>query len=193
VKRRSARPGGHTNRSNRSGGKSPAQSGNSKAHASAIRLRLSADGKSGELVHPRCAVERREDIEEVEVMLAAGEFEVARDELRWLLEGCGDLVIAHVKLGEIAVAEGDVPLARGHFGYACQICEAALRPSPQVRLSYACGANQPFFEAAKGVVWCLVQLQRHREAIKIAERMIELDPNDPLGFEAMRREIESQQ
>jgi tetratricopeptide (TPR) repeat protein len=192
VNRRRARPSGHTNKSKRSGGKTPAEAGNLKAHASAIRLRLSADGKSGELVHPRCAVERREDIEEVEVMLAAGELEVARDELRWLLEGCGNMVIAHVKLGEIAMAEGDIPLARGHFGYACQICEAVLRPVPQVRLPCACEANRPFFEAAKGAVRCLFQLQRHRDAIKIAERMIELDPDDPLGFEALRREIVSQ-
>lgn len=192
MKRRSGRPGGRTNKSKQSGSKRPAQTGNVTTHATAIRLRLSADGKSGELVHPRCALERREDMEEVEVMMAAGEFEVARDELRWLLEGCGDLLTAHTKLGEIAVAEGDIPLARGHFGYACQICEVVLRPHPQVRLSCACDANRPFFEAAKGVVWCLAQLQRHQEAIKIIERMIRLDGDDPLGFKALRQEIESQ-
>jgi tetratricopeptide (TPR) repeat protein len=163
-----------------------------KTHASAIRARVLPDGKTAELVHPRCALERREDMEEVEVMMAAGEFEVARDELRWLLEGCGDMVDAHVKLGDIAVAEGDIPLARGHFGYALQICEAALQPHPQAQLPYSNKANRPFFAAAKSVARCLGQLQRQSEAIKIIERMLRLDPEDGLGFKALRQEIESQ-
>ena len=54
-------------------------------------------------------------------MIEAGETEVARDELQWLLGGCTDLIDAHKTLGEIALVEHDLPLARGHFGYAYQI------------------------------------------------------------------------
>ena len=38
-------------------------------------------------------------------MLAAGENEVARDELRWLLDGCPDFIAAHRMLGELALTK----------------------------------------------------------------------------------------
>ena len=74
----------------------------------------------------RAARDRQEDLEEVRKMLDAGEVEVATDECRWLLNGCSDCLEAHRLLGEIALAENDLPLARGHFGYAYRLGEQAL-------------------------------------------------------------------
>ncbi|MFM8704900.1 MAG: hypothetical protein ACKOHG_13725, partial [Planctomycetia bacterium] len=78
-------------------------------------------GKSWELVHPRCARRRREYIEEVEAMVEAGETEIARDELVWLLSECPDHLDAHVQLGLIALEDGVPKLARGHFGSAYEL------------------------------------------------------------------------
>src|SRR5687768_16906645 len=96
---------------------------------SAVSVRQVPGREAWELVHPRCARVRAEDVEEVEAMLAAGEDEVARDELRWLLDGCPHFITAHRMLGELALAENDVQLARGHSGFAYQIGTKALPPS----------------------------------------------------------------
>ena len=79
-------------------------------------------------VHPRCVRDRAEDLEEVRVMIEAGELEIAVDELRWLLSGCAEFIAAHVLLGELAVAmHDDLPLARGHFGAGYQLGLQTLR------------------------------------------------------------------
>jgi tetratricopeptide (TPR) repeat protein len=163
------------------------------APASSVRVRQVPGTKSWELVHPPCARERAEDIEEVETMIAAGELEIANDELRWLLGGCGDFVVAHRLLGEIALAEGDLPLARGHFGYAYEISVAALqRHQCQGPLPYARPANQAFFEAAKGLAFCLNELGHTRRAREVLERIVRLDPADPLGLREMLAKLNTQ-
>ena len=145
-----------------------------------------------ELLHPRCALERAEDMEEVEAMLAADEVEIAADELRWLLSGCPDLIRAHRLLGELALAENDVSLARGHFGRAYFVVERALRkagnPSP---LPYARPANQDFFEAGKGLVHCLMKLDKKQMAGEVVETLLHCDPSDPLGVAALLNESEN--
>src|SRR6185312_13203117 len=127
--------------------------------SSSVRLRRVAGDDAWELVHPRCARDRAEDLEEVEKMIAAGEVEVAIDELRWLLGGCSDFIDAHKLLGELALADHDVPLARGHFGYAYRIGQLAIeRAKPTGAVPYRLAANRSFFEAGKGLAWCLAQL-----------------------------------
>jgi hypothetical protein len=121
-------------------------------------------------------------MEEVEAMLAAGENEVARDELRWLLDGCSDFIAAHRLLGELALEENDVRLARGHFGYGYEIGLRAMPskglPGP---LPYDLPANQAFLESAKGLAWCLRQLGEARLADQVTAKLLALDPSDPLG------------
>ena len=51
-------------------------------------------------------------------MLAAGEVDVATDELRWLLNGCGSFIDAHKMLGELAACDGDNALRRRLKHYA---------------------------------------------------------------------------
>src|SRR5204862_2589681 len=68
------------------------------------------------LLEPITAADRKEDIEEVRNMIASGELEIARDELLYLVGDCRGFLEAHNLLGELALEEGDVPLAQGHFG-----------------------------------------------------------------------------
>jgi len=122
----------------------------------------------------------------VQQMLDAGEVDVAIDELRWLLEGCSDLVRAHQLLGEIALTEGDLPLARGHFGYAFDICRAALPPGGLPGpLPYCLMENQALHESAKGLALCLDQLGNRDLARDVLREMQRWDPTDPLGAAAM--------
>ena len=161
--------------------KSP--SGKRSGSTPSVTLRCLQDGTGWEFVHPRCALERAEDLAEVRRMVDVGETEIARDELRWLLDGCSDLIEAHKLLGELALLEEDHALARGHFGYAYRIGEQTLR-SADVHgpLPYAAAPNQPFFEAAKGLAYCLLKLGKRDLAEEVAAKAILCDPSDPLGM-----------
>lgn len=121
-------------------------------------------------------------------MLEAGELEIARDEIVWLLSECPDFLEGHVHLGAIALEDGDKKLARGHFGRAYELClraiEAAGNPSPKP-LPHALSGNQPFYEAAKGLVHCLLETGRKKVAIDVCQRIGPLDPADPLGIQKL--------
>jgi hypothetical protein len=137
-------------------------------------------------VQPRCARRRREDLEEVEAMLAAGETDIARDELVWLLSECPDFLDAHVHLGLLALEEDDCKLARGHFGRAYQLCLEALDAAGSPRpVPHDLAGNRPFHEAAKGLVHCLVRTGRAGMARDVCRRMAPLDPTDPLGIQRL--------
>jgi hypothetical protein len=143
-------------------------------------------GPAWELVHPRCARRRRADLEEVEAMVEAGETEIARDELVWLLSECPDYLDAHVHLGLIALEEGDPKLARGHFGRAYELCLKALEAAGSPRpLPYALDGNRPFYEAAKGLVHCLLDTGRRTLAADVCRRIAPLDPADPLAIQRL--------
>jgi hypothetical protein len=151
----------------------------------ALRVRRRPGEKAWELVHPRCALERADDLEEVQQMLEGGETEIALDELRWLLNACSDFVAAHRLLGELALAEGDLRLARGHFGYAYEIALSAFPPHGlDGPLPYRLASNQAFFEAAKGLAWCLHELGKTKLARRVIDQLLKLDSSDPLGLRA---------
>lgn len=119
-------------------------------------------------------------------MVEAGEHDVARDELRWLLEGCSDNIAAHELLGELALQEGDFALARGHFGYAYEIGARAIRragePAP---FPFDIPANQHFYTAGKGLVYCLLKLDKRLLAEEVANFLLQCDPRDPLNLPGM--------
>jgi tetratricopeptide (TPR) repeat protein len=153
----------------------------------AEKLRLQeqrdAPGPAWEFVHPRCARKRRDDIEEVEAMVAAGEAEIARDELVWLLSECPDFLEAHLHLGLIALEDDDPKLARGHFGRAVELGFKALETAGNPRpLPYSLPGNRPFFESAKGLVHALLESGRKGMAVDTAKKIAALDPADPLGL-----------
>jgi len=151
-----------------------------------LKQHESQAGPVWEFVHPRCARRRRADMEEVEAMVEAGETEIARDELVWLLSECPDFLDAHVHLGLIALEEDDPKLARGHFGRAYELClralEAAGNPEP---LPYTLDGNKPFYEAVKGLVHCLVDMGRRKVAQDVCQRITLLDPTDPLAIQRL--------
>ena len=144
-----------------------------------------SDGAAWEIVQPRCARNRRDDIAEVEAMIEAAETEIARDELVWLLSECPDFLEAHVQLGLIALEEGDSKLARGHFGRAYELCLRALEAAGGGSLPYELPGNRPFHEAAKGLVHCLLETNRRKMAADVCRRIAPLDPADPLGIQKL--------
>lgn len=168
--------------------------------AEGVVVRKVAGENVWELVHPRRALDRQDDLDEVIEMISGGETEVAIDELRWLLEDCRDFIAAHRLLGELHLADNDLELARAHFGFAYQIglgaVAVAARPNrPKISageaveilklpgpLPYERPANQFFYEAAKGLVYCLGELNIRQRADEICRQMLALDPSDPLGF-----------
>jgi hypothetical protein len=153
--------------------------------ATELLVRQRPDGML-EFVHPRCATERENDVRAAQEMIAMGEAEVARDELRWLLQGCSDNMTIHVALGEIAASENDYVLARGHFGYAYQIGQSAIRRSGlRGTLPADVPANRSFFAATKGLVHSLVKLDKRKLAEEVVAFLLECDPRNPLGVRAL--------
>jgi len=137
-------------------------------------------GEEFELQHPPCARARADDIEEVREMLAAGESDVAVDELRWLLSGCKAFVEGHQLLGEVALEQADYELARGHFGTAFELGRAALGPEFSGRLPADRPANRSFYLSGKGLAWAFKQQGQPHMASQIVEQMLRWDPADPL-------------
>ena len=151
--------------------------------AIAVVRREAPGGATWEIVQPRCARKRLDDIAEVEAMVEVGETEIARDELVWLLSECPDFLEAHVQLGLIALEEDDPKLARGHFGRAYELCLKAVAAAGTPRpLPYALAGNKPLHEAAKGLVHCLLETGRRSLAQDVCRRLGPLDPTDPLGI-----------
>jgi hypothetical protein len=153
---------------------------------SGFSIRRTVDGRGWVLVHPRCARDMAEDLEEVQAMIEAGETEIALDELRWLLESCSEFIAAHVQLGALALDGGDLPLARGHFGAGYQLGLQAWRragmPHPML---YAEPANRPWFETGYGLVHCLERLNERQMADEIVATLTTLDESDPMQLRAM--------
>lgn len=149
-----------------------------------VARRETPTGPAWELVPPRCSRKRADDIAEVEAMVEAGETEIAHDELVWLLSECPDFLEAHVQLGLIALEDDDPKLARGHFGRAYELALRALDAAGNPRpVPYALPGNQPLFQAAKGLVHCLVELGRRQKATEVCQQVARLDPSDPLGIQ----------
>jgi hypothetical protein len=144
-------------------------------------------------VHPPCVRETAEDLDEVREMIAAGESDVAIDELRWLLETCTDNIEAHYLLGKLAVeAVSDIPLGRGHFGAGYQLGTQALKragnPTPLPALH---PANRPFYDAGRGLAWCLAELGKRELALEVVENLLRLDPTDPLELHTWIEELKA--
>jgi hypothetical protein len=146
-----------------------------------------------ELVYPRCVRQRADDLEEVHAMLKAGEIDVAVDELRWLLDGCQPLLEAHKLLGEIAMADNDLELARAHFGMAWSLGTAMLPKGQRTHLPYSRPTNRPLLEAGKGLAWCLKQLDHPQMSAEIVVQLRDLDPADPLKLAEAFPEVKAKE
>jgi hypothetical protein len=158
--------------------------------ANGLSIRRSTDGKSWVFVHPRAARDRAEDVEEVQLMIEAGELDVALDELRWLLSDCSEFIAAHVLLGDIARDTNDLPLARAHYGAGYQLGLQTLRRAKMPRpVLYSQLANQCFFEAGRGLAWSLEKLGKAQMAEEVVSTLVDLDPSDPLHVRLLIDEL----
>lgn len=162
--------------------KRPGGGASQPSGSSSIGLTQVPGSKAWALVHPRAARDRAEDLEEVRAMIEGGELEVAADELRWLLSGCTDCIEAHLLLGDLALEmNNDVPLARGHYGYAYQLgLKAWNRAGNPTPVPYSQPANRWFLEAGRGLAWCLEKLGKPDMANEVVSILLKLDPADPL-------------
>jgi hypothetical protein len=127
---------------------------------------------------PECACDRREDIDEVRNMISGGEQEIARDELLYLVSDCRGFLEAHNLLAELALEEGDIGIARGHFGFGYECCLNALPPGFRGRLSSHRGQNAHFFAAGRGLARCLIAQKKTAEGREVLEFLARLDPTD---------------
>ena len=134
-----------------------------------------------ELVFPPRLRQFKEDIEEVYDILAHEEWDLAVDELLWLLQQCRDLLEAHQLLGRIALYRNKLDLARGHLGYAFELGLKALGKDFKGRLPLNRPSNQAFLQAARDLVECLVRLGERGLAQSVAEQLLTWTPEDPLG------------
>lgn len=118
-----------------------------------------------ELIHPECIDERHDDYLEAMEAWKLGELEDAREILRFALDGCGDNLWIHVALGRMALeSDGDVNLARGHFGYALDLGMRAVRTKAPVILPRDLPANEPIYDAIEGLIAVHTKNKRTREA-----------------------------
>ncbi|HWC90452.1 MAG TPA: hypothetical protein VG433_12380, partial [Pirellulales bacterium] len=65
--------------------------------------------------------------------------------------------------------------------YAFQLGSKALDRARADRAPYQLAANQAFFEAGKGLAFCLRELGKTQLLAEVVERLLALDPSDPLG------------
>lgn len=143
-----------------------------------------ASGNAWVFSHPHQVRECAEDLEEVREMLAGGEWEIALDELHWLLGQCAEMLAAHFLLGKIAVeAQEDPQLGRGHFGAGYQLglqaWRRARKPTPVPTLH---PANRVFYDCGRGLAWCLHNVNKTPLAVEVVEHMLTMDPSDPLAL-----------
>jgi len=151
-----SRPGGKPRR----GGGPPRGPG---ARPGPIGLRR-VEGEVYELVHPPCVEETELDYQEGIELWRAGEPELARDALRYALEGCRENLWIHTTLGDLALREfRDPKLARGHYGYVVELVQRGFPPGFTGRLPRDRDANRPFLDALDGLIASLEALGRGRD------------------------------
>ncbi|HEX6961020.1 MAG TPA: hypothetical protein VF175_04085 [Lacipirellula sp.] len=171
----------------RSKGKPP------KPSRSGVGVERSRTGQGWVLTHPACVREGAEDLDEVREMIASGENDVAIDELRWLLAECAEWVEAHYLLGKLAVeTQNDLALGRAHFGVGFQLGQRALQragdPAPVAAMH---PANRPWYDAGRGLAWCLAELGKRDMALEVVEHLLRCDASDPLGVRQWIDEIKT--
>jgi tetratricopeptide (TPR) repeat protein len=160
---------------------------------SGVGVERARGGPGWTLTYPECVREGAEDLDEVREMIASGEQDVAIDELRWLLGTCAEWIEAHYLLGKLAVeAQGDVSLGRAHFGFGYQLgaraIERAGKPTPVPAMH---PANRPWYDAGRGLAWCLAELGKREMALEVVENLLRCDPSDPLNLREWVDEIKT--
>ncbi len=141
----------------------------------AIELK-SLGGNRFVFVAPECALDRDLDLAEAIEMRTGGEFEIARDELLYLVADCRGFLEAYLQLAELALEDEDISLAKGHFGFAY---EQGLETLPQhFRGQLPCkeGYNPHFYAAGRGLARCLIARHEADKAREVLEQLLRFDP-----------------
>jgi hypothetical protein len=168
-------PGGQPGQSPEPPDDDPAVS--ERADPARLKLRR-LDGNRFAFQPPVCAFDRQEDIDEVQKMITDGELEIARDELLYLVSDCRGFLEAHNLLGELALEEEDISLARGHFGFAYEIGLDSLPPGFRGILPAKREYNRAFFLAGRGLARCLIARGQHKEGRDVLVQLAKFDPQE---------------
>lgn len=111
-------------------------------------------------------------------MIAGGEYEIARDELLYLVADCRGFLEAYVHLAEVALEEGDIGLAQGHFGFAYETALEALPIYFKGQIPHDEGYNSHVFAAGRGLARCLVSRNEPAKAREVLEQLLRFDPHE---------------
>ena len=161
----------------KSPGRSPGPRPKRPAARGLLRLRR-LDANRFALQVPVCALERAEDLEEVHEMIAQDELDIARDELLYLVADCRAFLSAHNLLGELALRDEDIPLARGHYGFAYEVGLDSLPPGFRGTLPTQRDYNGEFFLAGRGLARCLIARGQRAEGRAVLQNLQKLDPRN---------------
>ncbi|MES2792560.1 MAG: hypothetical protein V4719_23310 [Planctomycetota bacterium] len=127
---------------------------------------------------PECALDRDLDMAEVLEIRAGGEFEIARDELLYLVADCRGFLEAYVQLAELALEDEDISLAKGHFGFAYENGLDALPFNFRGQLPSKEGYNSFFYAAGRGLARCLISRRENQEAREVLQQLLRFDPTE---------------
>jgi len=130
------------------------------------------------LQEPFCAMERQEDLDEVHAMIEGEEYEIARDELLYLVADCRAFFAAHNLLGELALLDENIGVARGHFGFVVETVTRGLPPRYTGRIPARRGYNRHIFQAGKQLARCLVALDDLKAAGDVLKRLSAWDASE---------------
>lgn len=136
---------------------------------------------------PPCALDRDLDLVEVQEMIAGAELEIARDELLYLVADCRGFLEAYCLLAELALEDGDIPLAKGHYGFAYENGLDVLPQGFKGKLPADEGYNSHFFKAGRGLARCLIakgELVKGREVLK---QLLKFDSSEPETIDLMKQ------
>lgn len=111
-------------------------------------------------------------------MIRAEEFDIANDELLYLVSDCRGFIEAYNLLGELALEDNDVKLAKGHFGFGYETGLNLLPPGFRDNLPANLGDNRHFFAAGRGLARCLIALGNRNDGRDVLQRLAKFDASD---------------
>jgi hypothetical protein len=167
----------------------PAAQTEPQSETARLQLRR-LDGNRFALQSPICARDRKEDLDEVHEMIAAGELEIARDELLYLVGDCRAFLEAHNLLGELALEEEDIALAKGHFGFAYEIGLDSLPAGFRGILPADRDYNRAFFLAGRGLARCLIARGQRQDGREVLQQLARFDPREA-AIGALLKELDA--
>lgn len=188
----SGRPNGKPGARPQRGGKpNSAQQKPKKLPPGALELK-SLGGNRYAFQAPECALDRDMDMAEVLEIRAAGEFEIARDELLYLVADCRGFLEAYIQLAELALEDEDIVLAKGHFAFAYENGLDRLPLNFRGQLPCNEGYNSHFYAAGRGLARCLVARKELKAAQEVLEQLLKFDPTEEQTHSLLTQLIEYQ-